>query len=103
MSKSSDNYCIRSTNTGSRKLSGCDSSQTILPSFITQQILSELNLLCKEAKLPMFFLPKCFWAAMRQSFLLPNFCTVQYQSLTCQNFTILKCTYRCIVNTLLAK
>ena len=52
VSKPSDTYCIHSTNTGGRKLSGCDSSQTILPSFITQQILSELNLL---AKLPKFF------------------------------------------------
>ena len=42
MSKSSDTYCIHSTNTGGRKLSGCDSSQTILPSSITQQILCEL-------------------------------------------------------------
>ena len=33
--------CI-AQNTGGRKLSGSDSSQAILPSFITQQFLSEL-------------------------------------------------------------
>ena len=96
--------CI-AQNTGSRKLSGSDSSQTILPSFITQQFLSEpINFAVQSSRAANVFLPKCFWAAaMCQSFLLLNFCTIQYQSLTCQNSTMFKCTYTCIVNILLCQ
>ena len=60
MSKSSDTYCIHSTNTGGRKLSGCDSSQTILSSFTTPQILSELICFAKKPSYQCFFYQNAF-------------------------------------------
>ena len=62
--------CHIAHNFGIRKLWWIWQFTTSLPKFYPLQIFILANLLCNAANPPMFVLPKCLLAAIRQNFVL---------------------------------